>query len=120
MKQEFTVNDENTNSLYDSVFDESSHNAPSITTTTPGVKFSSSNKLCASCNQGSVDQDPRRQVDQLISCCECPRLFHPVCLNFTPNMIASVKKYNWQCIECKSKMINHPFNSAFKLIETFY
>lgn len=27
---------------------------------------------------------------------------HPTCLQFTPNMTASVKKYRWQCIECKS------------------
>lgn len=27
---------------------------------------------------------------------------HPSCLQFTPNMIISVKKYPWQCIECKS------------------
>ena len=27
---------------------------------------------------------------------------HPTCLQFTQNMIVSVKKYPWQCIECKS------------------
>ncbi len=27
---------------------------------------------------------------------------HPTCLQFTANMIVSVKKYPWQCIECKS------------------
>ncbi|KAF9787715.1 hypothetical protein SFRURICE_016922 [Spodoptera frugiperda] len=26
---------------------------------------------------------------------------HPMCLQFTPNMIVSVFKYSWQCIECK-------------------
>ena len=26
---------------------------------------------------------------------------HPSCLQFTPNMIISVRKYRWQCIECK-------------------
>lgn len=26
---------------------------------------------------------------------------HPSCLQFTDNMIISVKKYRWQCIECK-------------------
>ena len=91
------MNDENTNSLYDSVFDESSHNAQQI------VKYASNSKVCATCNLGSVDHDPRRQIDQLISCCECPRLFHPACLNFSPNMVSAVKKYKWQCIECKSK-----------------
>ena len=27
---------------------------------------------------------------------------HPTCLQFTTNMTISVKKYPWQCIECKS------------------
>ena len=27
---------------------------------------------------------------------------HPTCLQFTDNMTISVKKYPWQCIECKS------------------
>lgn len=26
---------------------------------------------------------------------------HPTCLQFTDNMIISVKEYPWQCIECK-------------------
>ncbi|KAK0168688.1 hypothetical protein PV327_002464 [Microctonus hyperodae] len=26
---------------------------------------------------------------------------HPTCLQFTANMIVSVRKYRWQCIECK-------------------
>lgn len=31
----------------------------------------------------------------------CSILGHPTCLQFTANMIISVKKYRWQCIECK-------------------
>ena len=27
---------------------------------------------------------------------------HPTCLQFTANMLISVKKYPWQCIECKT------------------
>ena len=27
---------------------------------------------------------------------------HPTCLQFTENMLISVKKYPWQCIECKT------------------
>ena len=50
----------------------------------------------------------------LLSCYDCPNLWwvrrynillylgHPTCLQFTPNMKISVKKYPWQCIECKS------------------
>lgn len=33
----------------------------------------------------------------------CPLLIagHPTCLQFTPVMMAAVKTYRWQCIECK-------------------
>jgi zinc finger protein ubi-d4 len=88
------INDENTNST---AYDESSHHHE------PSVKTQS--KLCASCGYGSIVDDPKRQVDLLISCSECPRYFHPICLNFTANMISSVKKYKWQCIECKKCVI---------------
>jgi len=33
--------------------------------------------------------------------CFMPVAGHPSCLQFTPNMIISVRKYRWQCIECK-------------------
>ena len=88
-----THNDENTNS---NAYDE--HDPLKLL-------IHSNSKLCASCGYGSIAEDSKRQVDQLISCCECPRLFHPVCLNFTANMISSVKKYKWQCIECKKCVI---------------
>ncbi len=32
---------------------------------------------------------------------EQPFLGHPTCLQFTDNMLVSVRKYAWQCIECK-------------------
>ena len=31
----------------------------------------------------------------------CSVAGHPTCLQFTQNMIVSVKEYPWQCIECK-------------------
>ncbi|KAF2898828.1 hypothetical protein ILUMI_07346 [Ignelater luminosus] len=39
--------------------------------------------------------------EELVSCSDCGRSGHPTCLQFTANMIISVKKYRWQCIECK-------------------
>lgn len=39
--------------------------------------------------------------EELISCSDCGRSGHPTCLQFTTNMIISVRKYRWQCIECK-------------------
>ncbi|XP_050529821.1 zinc finger protein ubi-d4 A isoform X2 [Daktulosphaira vitifoliae] len=41
------------------------------------------------------------QPEILISCSDCGRSGHPTCLQFTANMIISVGKYRWQCIECK-------------------
>lgn len=39
--------------------------------------------------------------EELVSCSDCGRSGHPTCLQFTKNMIISVRKYRWQCIECK-------------------
>ncbi|XP_063833546.1 zinc finger protein ubi-d4 [Ostrinia nubilalis] len=39
--------------------------------------------------------------EQLVSCSDCGRSGHPTCLQFTANMMVSVCKYRWQCIECK-------------------
>ncbi|XP_026476875.1 zinc finger protein ubi-d4 isoform X1 [Ctenocephalides felis] len=40
-------------------------------------------------------------AEELVSCSDCGRSGHPSCLQFTANMIVSVRKYRWQCIECK-------------------
>jgi len=40
--------------------------------------------------------------EEMVSCAECGRSGHPTCLQFTENMIISVRKYAWQCIECKT------------------
>ena len=46
-------------------------------------------------------------VDDLVGSISCIFLSfslvtgHPSCLQFTANMIISVKQYRWQCIECK-------------------
>ncbi|XP_049880286.1 zinc finger protein ubi-d4 [Pectinophora gossypiella] len=39
--------------------------------------------------------------EELVSCSDCGRSGHPTCLQFTANMFVSVRKYRWQCIECK-------------------
>lgn len=39
--------------------------------------------------------------EELVSCSDCGRSGHPTCLQFTANMMVSVKRYRWQCIECK-------------------
>ena len=117
-------NDDNTNSVFESVYDDmnssssiphvvssSSHLAgPSSNTHFPHLNHTnsmsnhgSSSKQATNCG---VCYDHEARVNNngdltFISCFECSKSFHPSCLNFTANMLQSVKKYNWQCIECK-------------------
>ena len=42
------------------------------------------------------------QSEEMVSCADCIRSAHPTCLQFTSVMTTNVKKYSWQCIECKS------------------
>lgn len=51
---------------------------------------------------GDARENKKTMVpEDLVSCSDCGRSGHPSCLQFTPNMIISVKRYRWQCIECK-------------------
>jgi zinc finger protein ubi-d4 len=38
----------------------------------------------------------------ILSSQDCGGSAHPTCLKFTPNMVRQVKKYPWQCMECKT------------------
>lgn len=52
---------------------------------------------------GDADENKKTgTAEELVSCSDCGRSGHPTCLQFTTNMTISVKKYPWQCIECKS------------------
>lgn len=57
---------------------------------------------CDFCLGDSVENKKTKSAEILVSCSDCGRSAHPTCLQFTANMITSVKKYRWQCIECKS------------------
>lgn len=60
------------------------------------------NVLCDFC-LGDANENKRTQKpEELVSCADCGRAGHPTCMNFTPNMLLSAKKYKWQCLECKS------------------
>lgn len=39
--------------------------------------------------------------EQMVSCADCGRSGHPSCLQFNAKLTEQVKKYKWQCIECK-------------------
>ncbi|XP_074649897.1 zinc finger protein ubi-d4-like [Tubulanus polymorphus] len=97
--------------------DESSAPSPKIPSTIPAtspvvdegkpVTTKDPSKLNASqycdfCLGDSAENKKTNQPEELVSCSDCGRSGHPSCLQFTANMILSVKKYPWQCIECKS------------------
>lgn len=56
---------------------------------------------CDFCLGDSRENKKTNIPEDLVSCSDCGRSGHPTCLQFTPNMIISVKRYRWQCIECK-------------------
>ncbi|XP_050391946.1 zinc finger protein ubi-d4 A isoform X2 [Patella vulgata] len=62
----------------------------------------SPNNYCDFCLGDQTENKKTNQSEDLVSCSDCGRSGHPSCLQFTDNMIVSVKKYPWQCIECKS------------------
>jgi len=40
--------------------------------------------------------------EELVTCTSCQHYFHPVCLDVNNDMLAIIKTYPWQCIDCKS------------------
>ena len=61
-----------------------------------------SNKYCDFCLGDAEENKKTGMPEELVSCADCGRSGHPSCLQFTDIMTMNVKKYNWQCIECKS------------------
>lgn len=56
---------------------------------------------CDFCLGDTKENKKTMMPEELVSCSDCGRSGHPTCLQFTNNMIVSVRKYAWQCIECK-------------------
>jgi len=68
----------------------------------PPGSGSGSGKYCDFCLGNESENKKTGTREEMVSCADCGRCGHPSCLQFTSNMIISVKKYPWQCIECKS------------------
>ncbi|XP_078592045.1 zinc finger protein DPF3-like isoform X9 [Branchiostoma floridae x Branchiostoma japonicum] len=66
------------------------------------AKGSGPSNYCDFCLGDEKENKKSGVPEELISCSDCGRSGHPTCLQFTPHMTESVKKYRWQCIECKS------------------
>lgn len=59
------------------------------------------NNYCDFCLGDSNLNQKTGSSEVLVSCSDCGRSGHPSCLQFTAVMMAAVKTYRWQCIECK-------------------
>ncbi|XP_060850970.1 titin homolog isoform X2 [Rhopalosiphum padi] len=64
----------------------------------PSDKKGAECKLCF----GTADKNKIGSVEPLIHCFKCLTIYHPTCLDMTLEMIPYIKRYNWQCNECKS------------------
>lgn len=67
----------------------------------PGDKKVTPSTYCDFCLGDEKENKKSGEPEEMVSCSDCGRSGHPTCLQFTANMIISVKKYRWQCIECK-------------------
>ena len=58
--------------------------------------------ICDVCRLEVHPNAKPEQPEKLIVCSECGKAGHPSCLHFNENMIISVEKYNWKCVDCKT------------------
>ncbi|XP_022170869.1 titin isoform X2 [Myzus persicae] len=91
----------------DSSSDDSSDSDDSIDVDNKSIKNcldGPSDKKGAECKScfGTADKNKIGSVEPLIHCSKCLTIYHPTCLDMTLEMIPYIKRYNWQCNECKS------------------
>ncbi|XP_062507602.1 PHD finger protein 10-like [Corticium candelabrum] len=60
--------------------------------------------LCGICLEGK-EKNKLGEPEELISCCSCGNSGHPSCLDMSKELVAVIKTYPWQCIECKTCML---------------
>ena len=65
------------------------------------IKEVSPNPYCDFCLGDSRHNKKTGVAELMVSCSDCGRSGHPTCLQFTPKMSEAVRRYRWQCIECK-------------------
>jgi hypothetical protein len=92
------IENENTNSVFESVYDDmnSSSSLPQVSSQQASTNFSATlqaNNIhsingknaanrCGTCN-GTEQETRSGQHEAFVTCCECNKSFHPICLNFT-------------------------------------
>ena len=58
------------------------------------VRETRANAVCKVCK---TDKN-----ENLLHCSDCDNSGHPSCLEFTDEMIESIRSYDWQCMDCKT------------------
>ncbi|OCT77926.1 hypothetical protein XELAEV_18029023mg [Xenopus laevis] len=62
------------------------------------------NAICGICLKGK-DANKKGRSERLIHCSQCDNSGHPSCLDMSAELVAVIKKYPWQCMECKTCII---------------
>ncbi|XP_073527588.1 PHD finger protein 10 isoform X4 [Phyllobates terribilis] len=77
----------------------------SVVSKSTGYKLKSiPNAICGICLKGK-DVTKKGKSERLIHCSQCDNSGHPSCLDMSPDLVAVIKKYPWQCMECKTCII---------------
>ncbi|KJH46930.1 PHD-finger [Dictyocaulus viviparus] len=58
--------------------------------------------ICDLCLGSKHMNKKTKKAEDLVVCHDCGRSAHSSCLNFNENVPIIIKRYGWQCIECKS------------------
>ncbi|TSK42116.1 PHD finger protein 10 [Bagarius yarrelli] len=59
------------------------------------------NAICGICQKGK-ESNKKGKPEALIHCSQCQNSGHPSCLDMSAELVALIKTYPWQCMECKT------------------
>ncbi|XP_029450130.1 PHD finger protein 10 isoform X3 [Rhinatrema bivittatum] len=64
----------------------------------------SPNAICGICLKGK-ESSKKGRTEAIIHCSQCDNSAHPSCLDMSTELVNVIKKYPWQCMECKTCII---------------
>ncbi|XP_044276963.1 PHD finger protein 10 isoform X3 [Varanus komodoensis] len=77
----------------------------SVSKSVPGYKPRAiPNAICGICLKGK-ESNKKGKAEALIHCSQCENSGHPSCLDMSAELVAIIKTYPWQCMECKTCII---------------
>ncbi|XP_068089502.1 PHD finger protein 10 [Hyperolius riggenbachi] len=62
------------------------------------------NAICGICLKGK-DVNKKGRAEKLVHCSQCDNSGHPSCLDMSSELVSVIRKYPWQCMECKTCII---------------